>query len=170
MKFLDLIKRLKSTQTKDTTLQASATLYPDKILIETIDRVKEGFGISSENISLLPIDIAAETLGSKVKHHLRLTQTGLSIPADYRQHYSNFLKKAGFKNGKEHHRNALRVEISQHDGLIKISPTKNGGYTGKDRGFVGVKDADIILNMAIDDAALGDKIKFGWTKCKCNCI
>jgi hypothetical protein len=27
--------------------QANAILYPDKILIETTDRVKEGFGISS---------------------------------------------------------------------------------------------------------------------------
>ena len=80
------------------------------------------------------------------------------------------MDKAGFKNGKEHHKNALHLTISQRQNLITISPTRNGGYTGKDRGFLGIKDAHVIVNADIDNLTLGGKIKEGWTKCECNCI
>lgn len=170
MSIFNIFKRQKNTQQKNAVLQASATLYPDKILIETIDRVKEGFGISSTNISTLPIDVDNNTLGSTIRHHLNLTRTGLTIPKDYKKYYQNFLDKAGFKNGKEHHKNALHLTISQRQDKITLSPTKNGGYTGKDRGFLGIKDSDIIITADIDNSALADKIKEGWSKCECSFI
>jgi hypothetical protein len=33
-----------------------------------------------------------------------------------------------------------------------LSPTKNGGYTGKDRGFLGIKGFDIIVTTDIDNS------------------
>ena len=170
MSIFNIFKREKNTQQNDTVLQASATLYPDKILIETIDRVKEGFGISSTNISTLPVDTDNNTLGSTLRHHLNLTRTGLTRPKDYKKHYQDFLNKAGFKNGKEHHKNGLHLTISQRQDKIILCPTKNGGYTGKDRGFLGIKDSDIIVTADIDNSMLADKIKEGWSKCECNCI
>ena len=166
MNILSIIKRQKNGHPKETILQASATLYPDKILVETIDRVKEGFGISSTNIAILPVDTDLETLGSTIRHYLSLTKAGLSIPKDYKKHYQDFLDKAGFKNGKEHHKNALHLTISQRKNQIIINPTKNAGYTGKDRGFLGIKGTDIVVNADIDNLALGEKIKEGWTKCE----
>jgi len=170
MNILNIFKRQKNTKKKVDILQASATLYPDKILIETIDRVKDGFGISSANISILPIDTDEEALGSTIRHHLKSTTIGLTIPKDYKKHYQDFLDKAGFENGKEHHKNALHLAISQRQNQIIISPTKNGGYTGRDKGFLDIKDADIIVNADIDNLTFGDKIKEGWTKCECSCI
>ena len=170
MSIFNIFKREKNTQQIDAVLQASATLYPDKILIETVDRVKEGFGISSTNISTLPVDVDNDTLGSTLRHHLNSTQAGLSIPKDYKKHYQDFLDKAGFKNGKEHHKNALHLTVTQRQDKITISPTKNGGYTGKDRGFLGIKDSNIVLTADIDNVTLADKIKEGWSKCECNCI
>lgn len=170
MSIFNLFKLQKGIQQDNTILQANATLYPDKILIATTDRVKEGFGISSTNISTLPIDTDSDTLGSTLRHHLNLTRTGLTIPKDYKKHYQDFLDKAGFKNGKEHHKNALQLTISQRQDKIILSPTKNGGYTGKDRGFLGIKDSDIIVTADIDNSMLADKLKEGWSKCECNCI
>ena len=166
MSILNFFNRKKDITKKDLVLQANATLYPDKIIIETVDRVKEGFGISSTIISILPIHTDNETLGSKVRYHLSQTKIGLAIPKDYQQHYKVFLHKVGFKNGKEHHKDASQLMISQRQNHITISPTRNGGYNGKDRGFLGMKDADIIVDRNIDDVMLADKIKEGWTKCK----
>ena len=168
MRIFNIFKRQKHTQPKEVFFQASATLYPDKIVIETIDRVKEGFGISSMNISSLPVDTDINTLGSTIRLHLNLTKTGLPIPKDYKQHYKDFLDKAGFKNGKEHHENALLLNISQRRNKIFISPTKNGGYSGKHRGFLGIKDSDIVIDSNVDNSTLADKIKYGWTKCECS--
>ena len=170
MSIFNIFRRQKNNQQKEIALQASATLYPDKILIETIDRVKEGFGISSTNISIIPVDTDNETLGSTIRHHLNSTKTGLSIPKDYKKHYQDFLEKAGFKNGKEHHKNALHLTIYQRQNQVTITPTKNGGYTGKDRGFLGIKDSDIIVTVEIDNSTFADKIRKGWSKCECNCI
>lgn len=170
MNIFKIFKRQKNTQQDKIVLQASATLYPDKILIETVDRVKEGFGISSTNITTLPVDTDNNTLGSTLRHHLNSTRTGLTIPKDYKKHYQDFLNKAGFKNGKDHHKNALHLTISQRKDKIILSPTKNGGYTGKDRGFLGIKNSDIIVTANIDNSTLADKIKEGWSKCECNSI
>lgn len=170
MSIFNIFKRKKNTQQVDTVLQASATLYPDKILIETVDRVKEGFGISSTNISTLPVNIDNNTLGLTLRHHLSLTRTGLTRPKDYKKHYQNFLDKAGFKNGKEHHKEALHLTIIKRQGKITLSPTKNGGYAGKDRGFLGIKDSDIIITTDVDNSTLAHSIKEGWSKCECNCI
>jgi len=93
----------------------------------------------------------------------------LKIPQDYKQHYKDFLKIAGFKSGRQHHRSALLVNISQRDNQIVISPTKNGGFTGKDRGFLGIKNTDTTVAAEIDNITLGDKIRIGWTKSECNC-
>jgi hypothetical protein len=169
MSIFNLFKRQKETPA-NSILQANTTLYPDKILIETTDRVKEGFGISSSNITILPLNTDTEVLGSVVRHHLSLTKAGLPIPEDYKQHYNDFLKKAGFKNGKAHHRNALLLNIDQQENEIKITPTRNGGYTGKNRGFLEIKDICITVKADTDNAVLGDKIKHGWTMCEYNCI
>lgn len=148
-------------------LEASATLYPDKIVIATTDRVKEGLGISFTNVSLLPVDTDNETLGLKIRHHLSLTRSGLPIPKDYKKAYNEFLTQAGFKNGKDHHKDALHLIISQVDNQIRINPTKNGGYTGKERGFLEMKDVDpIILNDRVDNLILGNSIRDSWSKCK----
>ena len=170
MSILNIFKQRKDTELKDRILQASATLYPDKIIIETIDRLKSGAGISSTKITILPIDTDLSLLGTTVRQHLSLTKENLPTPNDWKQHYADFLKKVGFKNGKEHHKNALLLNLHQKGDTITISPTKNGGYTGKDRGFLGIKDSDIVISSDIEDKTLGDKIKYSWTKCECNCI
>jgi hypothetical protein len=164
---MDILRILKKKGDEQKILQANATLYPDKILIDTTDRVKEGFGIASLNFSILPTDIDNEILGQNIRHHLSLTKTGLPIPTDYKQAYNDFLNKAGFKNGKEHHKDALHLIIFQKGNQITISPTQNGGYTGKDRGFLGMKDVDSInVSHNVDDFALGVSIRDGWRKCK----
>src|SRR4051812_14679807 len=103
MSILNIFKRHADTQGREGILQASATLYPDKILIGTIDRIKEGFGISSTEITTLPVDADSEVIGSTIRKHLTLTRSGLKIPQDYKQHYKDFLKIAGFKSGRQHH-------------------------------------------------------------------
>ena len=164
---MDILKFFKRKGNRPTTLQANATLYPDKILIYTIDSVKEGFGISSLNISILPVDIDHGILGQKIRHHLSLTRTGRRIPKDYNQAKNEFLNRAGFKNGKEYHKDALHLMISQQENEITISPTKNGGYTGKDRGFLVMKDVESTkLSDNVDDLTLGTNIRDCWSKCK----
>jgi hypothetical protein len=91
------IKRFSFTKHLDEILKANAILYPDKIVVETMDTVKEGFSITSSKISILPFDIDTSKLGSTIRHHLNLTEINMTIPKDYKQHYSDYLKQLGLK-------------------------------------------------------------------------
>jgi hypothetical protein len=169
MSLINVFKRQESNLTSNV-LQASATLYPNKNLIDTVDRVKEGFGISSIKITTLSVDTDSQLIGATLKHHLNLTQINLPIPKDYKKHYADFLIAASFKNAKEHHKDASLLMIHQKDDIITISPTMNGGATGKDRGFLGIKGVDIVLKAETNNKDLGDKIRFAWTKCESKSI
>jgi hypothetical protein len=165
MSLLNLFRR-KATTAAVKVLQASATLYPEKILIETIDRVKDGFGISSPNLTTLPVNASSELIGSKLKHHLSLTKHDLNIPKDYKKHYDDFLRAAGFNNAKQHHKDALHLAVDERDENITIRPTCNAGATGNDHGFLGIKGTEIKMKSDVSNQELGDAIRAAWSKCE----
>ncbi|RZK34284.1 MAG: hypothetical protein EOO61_13860 [Hymenobacter sp.] len=149
-------------------LQAGATLYPDKIIIETLDRVMEGFAISSAKVTVLPIGADVGLLGMTVREHMALTTADLHLPRNHKQHYAEFLKQAGFVSGKEHHKNALRLELYQSGKTITLSPTRNGGYTGKGKGFLEIEGSKITITAEAGHAELGERLRSGWAKCECS--
>ena len=168
MNLLKLFKKKEQSNPKlpSTVFEAEATLYSDKILIVTVDKVKEGFGLSSTKLTILPTDAASELIGFTLRKQLALTEHGLSIPKDYKQHYSGFLSAAGFKNAKEHHKDALHLMIGQKDGIISITPTHNGGATGKERGFIVTKEmTDVKVSNDVSNTELGEQVKAAWKLC-----
>ena len=67
----------KKKEKNDETLQhVSATLYLERILIQTYDRAKEGFWIGTNNFSVISVDTDNELLGLTIRHHMNLTRTG----------------------------------------------------------------------------------------------
>lgn len=153
------------------TQQANATLYPDQILIATEDKTDVGYSIITANITKLPVDATTEMIGQTVREHLLLSKTGVPVPSDFKAMYQDFLNKAGFKNAKAHHKGARHLSIYQKDLTINITPTINGGATGKERGFLGNKDMPPIeVNASIGDKELGEEIKEAWLKCVDNSV
>jgi len=153
---------------KPTLLGAGATLYPDKIVIETVDRIKDSYGVISTNLTILDPGAESNLLGQTLKHHLGMSRNDLKMTNDIDGRYAAYLKKAGFKNRKEHHRNALHLAIHQKDLKISFAPTINGGPTGKNRGFMGTKEEPITVDSNASDSELGDMMKLGWSKCVCS--
>jgi len=168
MNILEIFK-LGQKKHKATVLGAGATLYPDKVVIETVDRIKDSYGVISTNLTILAPNVESNLLGQTLRHHLGQSRGDLKMTKDIDGQYAEYLKKAGFKNRKEHHRNALHLMISQKDGKISLAPTINGGPTGKKRGFMGTKEEPISMDSNVSDSELGDMIKSGWSKCVCNC-
>jgi CDI immunity protein len=154
--------------TKTTIQDAAATLYPDKIVIETVDRIKNSYGVISANVTVLNANVELETLGRTLRHHLNMSRDNLK-EKDTKDSYNDYLKAAGFKTRKEHHKNALHLTVHKKDGKIFLEPTINGGPTGKNRGFANTSDRPIAVDGDITDAELGEMIRHGWSKCVCNC-
>jgi hypothetical protein len=146
--------------------QAIATLYPEQILIATVDRTVVGYSITTPEISKLPVDAIFESIGQTVKKHLSLSKTEVPAPSDFNTLYQEFLKAAGFENAKAHYKGARYLSIYQKDNEIVITPTVNGGATGKEGGFLGSKDIPTIhVNASISDNELGAQIRKAWSNC-----
>ncbi len=154
-----------------TTKQASATLYPDQIIIATEDKTVVGYSIATSIVTRLPASATAESIGQTVRKHLSLSKCGVPAPSDFKAMYQDFLKAAGFKNAKAHHKEARHLSIYQKDQEIIITPTINGGTTGKERGFLGSKEMPpIYVNASITDNELGEQLRETWLKCIDNSV
>jgi hypothetical protein len=155
-------------QKKPAIKSAGATLYPDKIVIETVDRIKDLYGVSSVNLTVLHSNADSGLLGITLRHHLEQSRDNLKKPKNADDGYKQYLKAAGFKNIKEHYRNALHLMIYEEEGAISLAPTINGGPTGKTRGFANTKEEPLTLDANISDKDLGDAVRLGWARCVCN--
>ena len=141
-------------------------MYPDKIVIETVDRIKNSYGVTSSNVTMLKADVDSVTLGQTLRRHLDQSRDNLKTTET--GDYKDYLKAAGFKTRKEHYKNAIHLTVDKRNNRISLNPTINGGPTGKDRGFSETKET-IILSTTVTDKELGDQIRYGWSKCECNC-
>ena len=152
---------------KITKKYALAILYPNKIVIDTLDKVKAGFNTVSANPTILNTDSENQLLGRTVREHLELTKHNLNNPsqAELKVEQENFLKAYGFKTLKSYHANAKYLSITEQDQEIIIEPTKNGGSTGKERGFSYGLGKSISIEKNIKDEELGKLIKETWQKC-----
>jgi hypothetical protein len=146
---------------------AGATLYPDKIVLETIDRIKDSYEVITANVTVLNANVDNEILGKTLRHHLDQSRDNLGMN-DTTESYKDYLKAAGFKTRKDHYKNALHLMIGQKDGKIILEPTINGGPTGKDRGFANTTDKPIAVDENATNKELGDMIRLSWIKCMCN--
>lgn len=123
---------------------AGATLYPDKIVIETVDRISNSYGVTSSNVTILKADVDSVTLGQTLRRHLDQSRDNLKTTET--GDYKDYLKAAGFKRRKEHYKNATHLTVDKRNDKISLNPTINGGPTGKDRGFLETKET-IILTL-----------------------
>jgi hypothetical protein len=167
MGLLDIFK-LQSKLTISIVRQAGATLYPDKIVIETVDRIKDLYSITSTNVTILGLEAGSEFLGQTLRYHLEQSRDNIKKPKDIDDRYAKFIKAAGFKNRKEHYKNALHLSVYEKDGKITLTPMINGGPTGKNRGFSNTQHQPFVVAVKVSDAELGEVLKVGWTKCVSN--
>jgi len=154
-------------KTKPKTKGAGATLYPDKIILGTVDRIKNSDEVITANVTVFDANVDSEILGKTLRYHLDQSRENLRAD-DTTERYKDYLKAAGFKTRKEHHKNALHMMVSQKDGKIFLEPTINGGTTGKDRGFANTTDEPIVVDEKVSDKELGDMMRHCWSKCVCN--
>jgi hypothetical protein len=141
---------------------AGATLYPDKIVIATINRIKDSYGVTSANVTVLGTEVTSQTLGQTLRKHLDQSRDDLKEAET--GEYKDYLKSAGFKNEREHYKNALYITIDQKGNKISLGPTINGGAKGVNRGFAHIA-GEVVLDASISDKELGNHLRLVWSKC-----
>lgn len=64
-------------KTRDKIQGAGATLYPDKIVIGTINRIKNSYGVVSANVTVINANEDSEALGQILRKHLHQSRDNL---------------------------------------------------------------------------------------------
>ena len=71
----------------------------------------------------------------------------------------------GLKSIKSKMHNSNLIKIKREDGIIKLTPTNNGGHSGANKGFSFLDDLSIILNQETDAEKIGLEIYNSIQKC-----
>jgi hypothetical protein len=90
--------------------------YPEKYIVVTIDTLKGGGGIHTENISSVSKEIGEIELSELVLKHLILSKSGVEN-FDFQKAGKEFIKATGFKTIKAQMRNSKYVSIDRNNGI-----------------------------------------------------
>jgi hypothetical protein len=140
---------------------ASAYLYPDKIIIETMYRRDEFTKYGANIFSTLSIDILDEQLGEKIIEHLLQSKQQTATPEEIKELFKNFKLKAKFKTDKAYIDNAKLVSISFENNQFLFEPKRN---KQSEKVFYGMPNEKFEANYS-DTLNLGKLTRIAWSKC-----
>lgn len=123
---------------KSTPIQQSISVvkYPNKIVFETYDKIKNSYSTRSLYVSILESDSSDIDIGKAILKHLSLSKIITKISNEERKEINEHYKKiTGLKSMKAQMKDALSVHISRENNQIHFYPTVNGGTAGDKKGF-----------------------------------
>lgn len=145
---------------------AASIKWEDRILIIGNSTTKSGFNICSSPYYALPIDASNEKIGELLKK--ALTENNYNVPdPDWKDRSLNHqrYKAANVKSEKAYMKNARSVSVYQYDGIIHLTPSRNGGTKGENKGFHDITSETIQINNNCDNEELGSIVKKLWDMC-----
>jgi len=140
----------------------AAVLYPDRIIIET--RNKKGYSTwySTDNLTILPLDISDAELGNIIMNHISQSKEEIVSIDQIKKIRENYRKKAKFKSEKATMQNAKYVSLYSNGDTIRFEPKKNKIAKGA---FYGMPDKIFEVKINSDYASIGSNIRKAWDAC-----
>jgi len=154
---------------KDKVRGIGATLYPDKIILATENKVKDGFWIVTEQVSILPTDIDNSELGEAVRNHLALSKTEMPNPkgkAEFKENWDRYKIAVGIKTEREIMKGARYTSIIEENSHYEITSTRNGGASGEQKGHHDLPESKVKLTREVSNLELGQQLRLAWAKCE----
>jgi|GEM_PF-4623203 len=143
--------------------RSSVTGYPDRINIDTYHKAHlVEWHDAATNVTRLPPDATKEEIGKAVRLHLELTRYNVKVDASidtYSERLHQYLAAYGFETLEQLHKGAVRVEVYELEGNIKLVPTLNGGSRGRDRGFHEKDWRTVKCRLTDSDEKIGAKVR-----------
>lgn len=145
--------------------RGSVTIYPNRINIDTYHKVgKEPWDwCSALDVTKLPADASKEEIGKAIRHHLELTRYNVKVEKPkmgvVSVYWLRYLDAHGVKDEAELHEGAVRVEVYELEGNVRLVPTINGGSSGRDRGFHEKDWRTVECKLTDSDEKIGDKVR-----------
>jgi len=141
---------------------ATATLYPTRIIIETLNKEGNGSYYSTDNVTVLPLEITEKELGQNIEKHLRDSIFLKITPDEQKRIRRSYKKKVKARSEKALMENARQVRI-YFDGLSFILNSFQNKTS--DKLFLGNPSTIKTLTADLDNEMLGNEIRLAWEKC-----
>lgn len=127
----------------------SAYKLKDRYFVYPKKRTSEGVWLASEDFVSLPLHASVEDLGNAVLGALAQSHGVLPHPEAWAGLSKPRLSAAGVRSEKAFMQGARLVEVTLMNEMI-LTPTRNGGASGEQRGFAQRPDSD--LNLPADSS------------------
>src|SRR4030095_16106413 len=105
-------------------MKVAALLFPDKIIIETINKKDAGTWYSTGECTILPLNTSDVELGDCVLNHLKQSKEREVSYDQIRENWKLIIKKASFKTEKAFLQYVKRVSIILEGRKIVLEPFK----------------------------------------------
>lgn len=144
---------------------ACAIRLKDRWLIFPELKSSSGFFVASEPYQSLPTDAEAVLLGRAVRNAFEFAQRQIPDPTDWKAFSAPRLAAAGVKSEAAFQRNSQLVTITAVDSRITLTPTRNGGTKGADKGFHQLEDNVLVVAANCTDDVLGKALHETLSSC-----
>lgn len=145
---------------------AGAYRWPDRILIHSLARTRDGLWIWSEPWFRVPISASAAEIGQAALESLAGSRLGMPHPRDFKPLTAARLEAASVRSERKFMEAAAHVGIWQEGEVVTLSPSENGGARGDGRGFHSLPALETKLSSKVDAGVLGDAIIEAWRRCR----
>ncbi|MFL5327842.1 MAG: contact-dependent growth inhibition system immunity protein [Gemmataceae bacterium] len=114
-----------------------------------------GLRIGTDPIEVLPGDADSTKLGAALRKALTAAQEGVTNPTDWKAHLEPFLQSAEIRSWNVLQKSAKMCDVEAMDGELRITPSRNGGTSGPDKGYHPIADQAVVLPQDCSAEELG---------------
>jgi hypothetical protein len=96
---------------------------------------------------------------------LLASKVGVSHPTNWKAHSEPLLRAAKIRSWNALQKSAKMCEIDAQDHELRITPTKNCGTSGPDKGYSPIAEQAVVLSTICSDEELGTAVLRTLTLC-----
>jgi hypothetical protein len=145
---------------------AGVYLVGDKYVIHGTHYSDQWIGNAGPPVHVVASDSAAEALGRALRETLASTRYGLADKAEARKLGDAFVKAAGFKSLKALVLESRYCHVNEDGKHLQLTPSRQGGWSGPDRGAHWLDDEKLTVAMSVTDAELGRALREAMQRCQ----
>jgi hypothetical protein len=123
--------------------KASVFKLPSRFIVCPVSTTTAGVGIDSEPYIVLPASVSAVELGEAINQALNSSHDDIAHPLSWKGLAAPRLAAAGVKSEAAFQKQASLVSLITDGKIVTITPHRNGGATGPDRGFSPIDECEV---------------------------
>jgi hypothetical protein len=129
--------------------------HTDVLIVHALRQARAGFRVAVPPALRLPPSSPAAEVGKALRAALSAFQADGEDPSDWNAFRSEFLHATGFRSWKALEEGARSCWIEEEAAAIRLTPLKNGGSRGAQRGFQPFGVAPSTVSASAGDEEIG---------------